>query len=204
MKRFVITQIMALLRIACILFVIAPGCRTGAENARALQNSITIQNNLDQSAVCPNGNTVTLFTSDGGHQLIQPGGGSVAINGNYSFFPGLGLQVNNWYWTSQSLPVQVGPPQNPDNSGAQFRISDDCDLTQSPPVYGLGIETYEIATVTARKSGAGSGCLISIDENQSYTDAVTPECCAPPLSGMGNVCTGPWGVTNNGQPWPPQ
>ncbi|QJD30807.1 glycoside hydrolase 64/thaumatin family protein [Methylococcus geothermalis] len=170
--------------------------------AGALQNKITVQNNLSKSSPCANGNTVSIFTS-GGQQVVQPGGGSVTLQGDYSAYPGLGLQVNNWYWTSEDLPVQKGPPQNPDNSGAQFMISDQCVLSQAPPVYGEGIETYKISTVTAQKKGTNE-CLITIDESQPYTDAVTPGCCAPPLQNMGNVCTGPWGVTNNQQPWPPQ
>ncbi|QXP91160.1 hypothetical protein [Methylococcus capsulatus] len=169
----------------------------------ATPNKITVQNNLSKSSPCPNGNTVTIFTSGGRQQVVQPGGGSVTFQGDYSAYPGLGLQVNNWYWTSENLPVQKGPPQNPDNSGAQFMISDQCVLSQTPPVYGKGIETYEISTVTARKTGTNE-CLITVNENQPYTDAVTPACCAPPLQNMGSVCTGPWGVTNNQQPWPPQ
>ncbi|MDD2769093.1 MAG: hypothetical protein PHT19_10175 [Methylococcus sp.] len=169
----------------------------------AAQNKITVQNNLGKSSPCPNGNTVSLFTSGGGQQVVQPGGGSVTIQGNYSAYPGLGLQVNNWYWTSENLPVQKGPPQNPDNSGAQFIVSDQCTLSQAPPVYGKGIETYEISTVTAQKTGTNE-CLITINAKQPYTDAVTPGCCAPPLQNMGSVCAGPWGVTNNQQPWPPQ
>lgn len=168
------------------------------------QNKITIQNNLNTTSPCPAGNTVTVFTSDGGQQVIQPGGNSIAVSGDYSSGSGLGIQVNNWYWTSVDLPVQKGPPQNPDNSGAQFTISDQCVLSQAPPVYGKGIETYKIASVQAQKSD--SGCLITIDKKQPYTDAVTPECCAPPINGWNNVCAaGSWGKTNNNiTPWPPQ
>ncbi|MBX7106881.1 MAG: hypothetical protein K1X57_22615 [Gemmataceae bacterium] len=169
----------------------------------ATRNTITVKNNLNSSSPCANGNTVSLFTSDGGQKVIQPGGGSVTIQGDYSAYPGLGLQVNNWYWTSVNLPVQKGPPQNPDNSGAQFVISEQCTLSPAPPVYGKGIETYEISSVTAQKTGTNE-CLITIGEKPPYTDAVTPSCCAPPLPGMGNVCSGPWGATNNQQPWPPQ
>lgn len=171
--------------------------------AEATEPKLKVQNQLSKSSPCPKGNTVSVFTSNGGQQLIQPGGGSVSLQGPYSAYPGLGLQVNNWYWTSEILPVQKGPPQDPDNSGAQFMISNQCVLSQAPPVYGKGIETYKIATVTAQKSGTGE-CLITIAQKPPYTDAVTPGCCAPPLPGMSNVCTGPWGITNNQQPWPPQ
>ena len=163
--------------------------------------TITIKNNLSSSSLpCAGGNTVSVFTSDGGQQVIQPGGPPITIIGNYANYPGLGLQVNNWYWTSEQLPVQVNP-QNPDNSGAQFMLSDQCSLSQAPPVYGKGIETYLIANVTSQSTS--SGCQITIGEKKPWTDAVTPGCCAPPLTGMTNVCKGPWGVTNNQQPWPP-
>jgi hypothetical protein len=125
----------------------------------------------------------------------------VTVNGDFSNFPGLGVQVNNWYWTAVSLPVQKGDPQNPDNSGAQFAISDQCVLSHQPAWYGKGIPTYVIATVTAEKTPGE--CTVTIRRN-SYTDAVTPGCCAPPGIG-GHRCTGPWGVTNGhiGEPWPP-
>ena len=121
------------------------------------------------------------------------------MSGDFSQFPGLGIQVNNWYWTSISLPVQAGSPQNPDNSGAQFAISDQCVLSQEPAWYGKGIQTYLIAAVTAEKTSGG--CKITVAQN-SYTNAVTPGCCSPPGIGS-NTCTGPWGVTNNHLPWPP-
>jgi hypothetical protein len=57
----------------------------------------------------------------------------------------------------------------------------------------------EIATVTAESTAAG--CTITIALNV-YTDAVTPGCCSLPGIG-GATCTGPWGITNSGQPWPP-
>jgi len=81
-------------------------------------------------------------------------------------------------------------------------LSDQCSLSQAPPVYGKGIQTYAIANVTAQSTS--SGCQITLGEKQPWTDAVTPGCCAPPLPGMANVCQGPWGVTNNQQPWPPR
>src|SRR5262249_15973300 len=107
-----------------------------------------------------------------------------------------------WYWTSVKLPVQSTNPQNPDNSGAQFTISDDCVLAHQPAWYGKGIPTYVIATVGAQKTA--DGCKVTIGQNR-YTEAVTPGCCAPPGIGS-NTCTGPWGITNGhrGEPWPPE
>lgn len=161
---------------------------------------ITIVNALPRSAVCPNGNTVSIFAP--GQQVIQPGGAPLVVTGDFSKFPGIGIQVNNWYWTSVKLPVQSTNPQNPDNSGAQFTISDDCVLAHQPAWYGKGIQTYVIATVAAQK--VADGCKVTIGPNP-YTDAVTPGCCAPPGIGS-NTCAGPWGVTNGhiGEPWPPQ
>src|SRR5438093_7447774 len=168
-------------------------------NARACPR-LTVVNGLPQSSVCPLGNTVSIFSPH--QQVIQPEGNSRDVSGDFSKFPGLGIQVNNWYWTVVSLPVQKGDPQNPDNSGAQFAISDQCVLTHQPAWYGNGIPTYLIATVTAEKTA--DGCRITISRNV-YTDAVTPGCCAPPGIG-GNTCTGPWGRTNHhvGEPWPPR
>jgi hypothetical protein len=141
---------------------------------------------------------VTVFNPT--QQPPIPPGGSLTFQ-DFSSFPGLGLQVDNGYWTQTRLDAQKGPPQNPDNSGAQFVINDPCGLNASKPVFGQGIETYLIASVTAQKTG--NGCTITISPN-AYTDAVTPVCCAPPLDGFGNVCTNQWGVTKTGQQWPPQ
>jgi len=109
----------------------------------------------------------------------------MTLSGDFSKFPGLGIQVNNWYWTVVSLPVQKGDPQNPDNSGAQFAISDQCVLSRQPAWYGKGIPTYLIATVTAENTSAGWTRTIT---RNNYTDAVTPSCCAPPGIGGQHLC----------------
>ena len=172
-------------------------------DARAACARLTVVNALPRSSVCPLGNTVSVFAP--GQRVIQPDGNSLSVSGDFSKLPGLGIQVNNWYWTSVSLPVQKGDaqnPQNPDNSGAQFAVSDLCVVSSQPPWYGKGIPTYLIATVAAEKTG--DGCKITITRN-ALTDAVTPGCCSPPGIG-GNTCTGPWGITNDhiGEPWPPR
>ena len=186
----------ALLAVLALLAVVG---LSSAVDAQGGPPSITITNALPPSTVCPIGNTVSIF-APGQQPPIQPGGPPVTVQGDFSRLPGLGIQVNNWYWTSISLPVQAGPPQNPDNSGAQFAISDQCVLSSSPAWYGKGIPTSLIATVTAAKTSGG--CAITIAPN-SYTNAVTPGCCSPPGIGSG-TCTGPWGVTDTHQPWPPQ
>ena len=198
-QRLVLRRLRATVALIAILALCWPG------SARACPGLMVV-NALPRSSVCPLGNTVSIFSSGQSQQVIQPEGNSLDVSGDFSKFPGLGIQVNNWYWTSVSLPVQKGDPQkgdqNPDNSGAQFAISDQCVLSQQPAWYGKGIPTYVIATVTAEKTG--EGCTITIARN-NYTDAVTPGCCSPPGIG-GNTCAGPWGITNNhvGEPWPPR
>jgi hypothetical protein len=183
-------------RAAALAFAAALGLAPGV-TAQSLP-PLTVTNALPASAVCPGGNTVSLFAPQ--QQVIQPGGNSIRVAGDFSRPPGIGIQVNNWYWTSVSLPVQNANPQNPDNSGAQVTISSQCALDRQPAWYGKGIPTYLIATVTAARTG--DGCTITIAPG-SYTNAVTPGCCAPPGIGS-NTCAGPWGVTSTGQPWPPQ
>lgn len=191
-----------MLRLSAALgLIVVPGFRWTVDAQAG--PPLTITNALPHSSVCAQGNTVSVFTP--GQHVIQPGGNSLSVSGDFASFPGVGIQVNNWYWTATSLPVQrENPqnPQNPDNSGAQFAISDQCVLSHQPAWYGKGIPTYLIATVTAAKTSGG--CNITIARN-NYTDAVTPGCCSPPGIG-GNTCTGPWGITNGhvGEPWPPR
>jgi len=164
----------------------------------ACAGQFVIKNNLSASSSCPNGNTVTIFYS-GTSKKINPGSSSAPINGPFSKMPGLGIQVNNWYWIQTPAPPQKSP-QNPDNSGAQFTVSNSCSITEKRPAwFGEGIQTYLIAKVSA--AIANGTCVITISTN-SYTDAVTPNCCAPPIFRT-NVCTGPYGKTKTGQPWPP-
>lgn len=91
--------------------------------------------------------------------------------------PSLGIQVNFWYWTQHpNNPVGQGPPQNPDNSGANFLFKPGCTFTTKPPVYGDGKETYVIADVSsAMKDGI---CVVTIRPNK-YTGCITPACCSP-------------------------
>ena len=167
-------------------------------------NQVTIVNNITTSTACPDGNKVSVFYPEKGITVQKdiPVGSSFKLTGDYSKTPGIGIQVDNWYWTSIKLPVQKGSdtvPQNPDNSGEQFAISDACALTKSPAWFGKGIPTSLIAKVTATKSQGG--CTITLTGNKN-TDAVTPQCCAPPSFTQG-VCKGPWGATQTGKPWPP-
>ncbi|UZR27519.1 glycoside hydrolase 64/thaumatin family protein [Methylococcus mesophilus] len=70
---------------------------------------IAIKNNVSQTSPCANGNTASIFTSAGGQQAIQPGGNSISIFGDYSSLPGIGIQVNNWYWALAKSGPQVAP-----------------------------------------------------------------------------------------------
>lgn len=115
----------------------------------------------------PNGIQLAPNTKSGTYQLSTGGTGA-------------GIQVNFWYWC-QEPDVPVGPadgdkPQNPDNSGGQFKLEADCSFTTQPAVYGKGIETYVIADVTsAMEDGV---CVVTISSNE-YTGCVTPNCCSP-------------------------
>jgi hypothetical protein len=172
-------------------------------SASALATAFNIKNNLPHTnEYCKySGNTVTLFYSNNRPE-ISPGG-NLVIDGDFSKPFGLGIQVNNWYWVASRTPVQKGPPQNPDNSGAQFMINSNCEITSTTkPVYGAGIETYLIVDVTSMKGHNGE-CVVSINEN-AYTNAVTPTCCAPPNIGSNTCSSNQWGMTANGKKWPPK
>jgi len=166
--------------------------------SNVLAMDVTVVNHLGGSG-CPGGNSLTLFFNGGGQKHVAPGA-SATVSGNFAQMPGLGIQVNNWYWASVNLPVQRGNPQNPDNSGGQFTVDGNCRLNMAPAWYGKGVPTWKIAHVTAQR--AGHGCRIVVSSND-YTSAVTPGCCAPPGIG-GNTCRGPYGRTNNGKSWPPR
>ena len=79
------------------------------------QSAITVTNALPTSTVCPNGNTVSAFAPQ--QQVIQPGGHSIRVTGDFSSFPGLGIQVNNWYWTSITLARPERQPAEPRQLG---------------------------------------------------------------------------------------
>lgn len=161
---------------------------------------VTIQNKLSSAAPCPNGNTVNVFF--GYNQKTIPINGSITLDLDATNGVNLGLQVNNWYWTPDQNPVGTNP-QNPDNSGAQFTFNEQCgEFKASKPWSGDGIRTDLIANVTIAKNANG-GCTITIKNKDPYTNAVTPGCCAPPISTFTNVCAGSWGKTDNNQPWPP-
>lgn len=161
---------------------------------------VQVVNELGESSVCPGGNSVTLFFN-GGQQTTIKAGGSTLVSGQFDSFPGMGIQINNWYWTSIALPVQGFNPQNPDNSGGQFTINSACQMNYGAAWYGKGIGTWLIANVSSRQSS--SGCIITISKNGN-TDTVTPGCCSPPGIGSGTCQYGTYGITNNGKPWPPQ
>jgi hypothetical protein len=137
------------------------------------------------------GESVSIFLPDGstptGKQNI-PTGTSDTYQLDLSAESGLGIQVNFWFWDQEDHPVQKEGPQNPDHSGAQFKISSSCEITgTAAPYFGDGRRTYEIADVTAAMDGGV--CAITIAKN-SETCHVTPRCCVPPLDpGWANVCS---------------
>lgn len=168
--------------------------------------SVTIINDLPAaSRPCPAGNTLSVFVGSAPARTVAAGG-RVKVFGPFSDLPGLGIQVNNWYWVAEKLPVSAGghgAVQNPDNSGAQFVVSAGCAITQeTPPWFGKGIPTYQITKVAARQSQTGD-CTLTVSAN-AYTNAVTPGCCAPPGIGTKTCTSSQWGQTANGARWPPQ
>lgn len=165
--------------------------------------SIIVINNLPNSDYCPNGNTLSVFVPSKPQELIDTGS-SKTFTGDFSSLPGMGIQINNWYWTADKRPVAKGSTntvQNPDNSGAQFAISNTCTITQnSPPWFGKGIPTYLIANVTTRNNNGQ--CEVTVSSN-NFTDAVTPGCCSPPGIGSDTCKSSQWGKTANDTHWPP-
>ncbi|KAL6058995.1 Oligoxyloglucan reducing end-specific cellobiohydrolase [Balamuthia mandrillaris] len=174
--------------------------------SHAAEQTVRVKNNLPVSS-CANGNSLTLFL-DFPNQQNVPRGEYYDHSGDFTNAPGIGIQINNWYWTQEELPVQEGNGdgvhQNPDNSGAQFMLSDDCELSYEDPWFGLGIQTWLVADVQAAIDPESGLCTVTISGNAD-TDSVTPDCCAPPLfeSGVCDDETQTWGVTNNGRSWPP-
>ena len=154
--------------------------------------SFRINNEIKSSvSICPvseNG-VVTIFTpkgSDPAGQIEIPAGISPTYRLNLAAIGGLGIQVNLWYWAREpDIPIQKGPPQNPDNSGDQFIFTANCEFTVQDAYFGKGRKTSRIASVSS-KMDHGT-CVITIAPN-SHTGCVTQRCCAPPLSGWEDVC----------------
>lgn len=158
-----------------------------------------IDNQIDSNvSICvANANkTVKIFLPDGSKpegQIDIPVGLSPTYQLNMSAVGGggLGIQVNLWYWDREpNIPIQLGPLQNPDNSGDQFILNDQCEFTVQDAHYGKGVKTSKIATVSSRMDHGI--CVITIAPN-NFTKCVTNRCCAPPISGWNNVCqAGDW------------
>ncbi len=162
------------------------GVPDGAEGTLtvAVENRIAPADGGPCAPYVSNGETIKIFLPAG-----APGGKGVPFNTRSASFPlhlgtacGLGIQVNFWYWTRHAdRPVGAGPPQNPDNSGANFLLEANCTFKQIPPCSGDGKETYTIAHVTA--AWQGNVCVVTVRPNH-YTGCVTPACCSP-FDGMG-------------------
>lgn len=144
---------------------------------------------------------VSLFNPD--QQTLAPG-----KTGPYSISDEpFGLQVNFWYWAQTpdmshaigTWSCTQGQCNNPDNSGGQFTLGAGCTIaSQTPPVFGVGKETYIIADVSA---GMQNGdCVITIKPNQ-YTGCVTPACCD--YAGAGQCSEGTQGMYAAGCATPP-
>jgi len=155
----------------------------GATGIQGTSGNIFFDNQItkDGAPACifadPN-KLVSLFNPD--QQTLGPG-----MTGPYTIAKGqqFGLQVNFWYWTQTSemnhaigtWSCSQGQCNNPDNSGAQFTLGAGCSIaSMSPPVFGVGKETYIIADISAAMQNGE--CVVTIKPNQ-YTGCVTPACC---------------------------
>lgn len=154
--------------------------------------TVRINNQIDhQSSICPlpGNKSVKIFLPAGSTpagQIDIPTGLSPAYRLNLATPAGLGIQVNLWYWDSEpGIPIQKGPPQNPDNSGDQFVFNANCGFTVYDAYFGKGRKTSKIAQVSSRMDNGV--CVITIAPN-SFTRCVTQRCCAPPIYGWDNVC----------------
>ncbi len=151
-----------------------------------------INNLIDHtSSICPlpGNKSVKIFMPSGSTpagQIDIPAGMSPTYRLNLAVPSGLGIQVNLWYWDREpGIPIQKGPPQNPDNSGDQFVFNANCGFTVGDAYFGKGTKTSKIAHVSSHMENGV--CVVTIAPN-SFTRCVTQRCCAPPIAGWSNVC----------------
>ena len=174
-----------ILLVALVPALLASACGSddaGAPPEMTESESIFIDNQIvkDSAPACIFADPqklVSLFNPD--QQSVGPGrSGPYAIPGGE-----FGLQINFWYWAQTAYMEHAigtwscsqGQCNNPDNSGAQFTLGAGCTIaSQSPPVFGVGKETYIIADVSAAMENGD--CVLTIKPNQ-YTKCVTPDCC---------------------------
>lgn len=179
---------------------------TGLGGAQELPTSIFIDNQIVASSApacifADPQKLVSLFNPS--QQTIPPG-----KTGPYAISEGeFGLQINFWYWAQTPYMSHAigtwscpqGQCNNPDNSGGQFTLGADCSIAStSPPVFGVGKETYIIADVSAAMQG--DDCVLTIKPNQ-YTACTTPSCCD--FSGPGQCGEGTQGTYASGCANPP-
>ncbi len=178
----------------------------------ALSSSIYIDNQIAKSSASP----CIYARSDGVVSLFNPNrlDLSPGKTGPYTIPGGqFGLQVNFWYWaqdrymnhavgTWDCSDIGKGTCNNPDNSGGQFVMGKNCTIaSMSPPVFGVGKETYIIADISAGMDGGGH-CVVTIKPNQ-HTSCVTPGCCDYGLSSQGKCKEGSQGSYGPGCKSPP-
>jgi hypothetical protein len=127
---------------------------------------ITIQNTLPSSVsanpcVLYGGNSLKIFTPSG-QQVVIPPGTSETLTDDWTSSGGLGVQINNWYWSfsapTASAVVSSFGPKNPDNSGVNFRLGADCVAGAfENPWQCCGVRTDFVSNVTVggtRRVGA--------------------------------------------------
>jgi hypothetical protein len=173
----------------------------------SLSSSIYIDNQITSNSApsCIYANPqgiVSLFSPDS--QEIGPG-----KTGPYTIPGGqFGLQINFWYWAQEPYQdnsigtwdcsnINKGECHNPDNSGGEFVMGENCTIaSMSPPVLGVGKETYVVADISAGIDSS-SNCVVTIKPNQ-YTACVTPGCCDYGLSVQGKCNEGSQGTYGPG------
>lgn len=153
---------------------------------------IKFVNKLPSESPCVwNGNQLSIFGP--GSQTHVASGTEKTIDEDWdAAFCGVGIQINNWYW-SESSPMYDKPKdndhgfQNPDNSGFNVHLSPDC-VASNPtnPCYGFGVRTDRVSDISY--SMEGGVCTVTLEKNE-WTDAVSydgqTKCCGPPWAGAG-------------------
>ena len=91
------------------LFILLLGLAVFFSPSLGANQTVNVVNNLPSTGPCGSGgNSITLFISGNGGTHTVDVGSSYSTTGDYTQAPGIGIQINNWYWTQTSLPVQVG------------------------------------------------------------------------------------------------
>ncbi|CAK0813215.1 unnamed protein product, partial [Prorocentrum cordatum] len=137
------------------------------------------------------GNSLTISTPSGEQVLIPPGASATLVD-DWASSGGVGVQINNWYWSfsrpAVSAVVSSPGPKNPDNAGVTVRLGADCvaEALEAPPQC-CGVRTDFVSNVTVGWN-AERRCEVTVAANE-WTNAVTPGCCSYGAAGSGSACS---------------